>query len=68
MEEHLLMEQEILLKDAVNAIVHLCQEQTGWGAQPTIYRYIEEWTNPYNGKFTLVTKNGKDMIRKRTEN
>jgi len=68
LEEHLLMEQEILVKDAVNAIVHLCQEQIGWGSQPTIYRYIDEWTNPYNGQFTLVTKDGKTFIRKRTEN
>ena len=68
LQEHLLMEKEIELKHAVNAMVHLCQEQTGWGSKPTIYRYIDEWTNPYNGQFTLITKDGKTIIRKRTEN
>ena len=69
LEEHTLIEKEILLKDAVNAIVFLCQKQTGWGSQATIYRYIDECTNRYYGRFTLSTDGaGKTIIRRRTEN
>jgi len=69
LEEHTLIEKEILLKDAVNAIVFLCQKQTGWGSQATIYRYIDECTNRYYGIFTLSTDGaGKTIIRRRTEN
>jgi len=69
LEEHTLIEKEILLKDAVNAIVFLCQKQTGWGSQATIYRYIDECTNRYYGGFTLSTDGaGKTIIRRRTEN
>jgi len=68
-EKHTLIEKEILLKDAVNAIVFLCQKQTGWGSPATIYRYIDECTNRYYGKFTLSTNEaGKTIIRRRTEN
>lgn len=69
LSEHLIMEQEINLKDAVNAIVNLCRKQTGFGSQPVIYRYIEAWTNPYNGDLTLSkNENGKTIIRRRSEN
>ena len=67
--EHLLMEPEIVLKDAVSAIVNLCRKQTGFGSQPAIRRYIEDWSNPYNGDLTLSkNENGKTIIRERTEN
>ena len=67
--EHLLMEKEILLRDAVNAIVNLCRKQTGTGSQATIYRYIDTWSNPYNGDLTLSKdEKGKSIIRRRTEN
>jgi len=69
LEEHILMEQELLLRHVVPAIANLCQTQIGWGSHAAIRRYIEEWCNPYNGKFTL-TKNDSEqtIIRKRTEN
>jgi len=69
LEEHLIMEQEILLKYAVPAIVNLCQKKTGWGSHAAIRRYIEEWSNPYNGKFTLSkNQSGETVIRRRSEN
>jgi len=69
LEEHTLIEKEIILRDAIHAIVFLCQKQTGWGSPATIYRYIDEWCNPYNGKFTLSTNEArKIIIRRRTEN
>jgi len=67
--EHLLMEPEIILRDAVNATVNLCRKQTGFGSQPAIRRFIETWTNPYNGDLTLSkNENGETIIRRRTEN
>ncbi len=69
LDEHLLMEKEILLKDAVNAIVNLCRKQTGSGSQATIYRYIDTWSNPYNGDLTLSKDTtGKSLIHRRTDN
>jgi len=67
--EHCITEPEIILRDAVNAIVNLCQQNNGTGSQSAVYRYIEELSNPYNGKFTLCSnKQGKTIIRRRTEN
>ena len=69
LEEHTIIDGSILLKDAVPAIVNLCQKQIGWGSQAAIRRYIEEWTNTYNGEFTLSkNESGKIIIRRRTEN
>ena len=68
LEEHLLMEKEILLRDAVPAIVNLCQNQVKGGSHAAIRRYIDEWVNRYNGKLNLSkNESGKDVIRKRTE-
>jgi len=69
LEEHTIIDGEILLQDSVPAMVNLCQKQIGWGSQAAIRRYIEEWSNPYNGKFTLSkNESGKIIIRRRTEN
>jgi len=69
LKEHLLMEKEILLSDAVPAMVNLCQNQVQGGSQAAIRRYIDEWSNRYNGKFTLSkNESGKNIIRRRTEN
>ena len=69
LEEHTLIDGSILLQDAVPAIVNLCQKQIGWGSQAAIRRYIEEWSNRYNGKFTLSqNESRKIVIRRRTEN
>ena len=68
LEEHSLIEKDILLKDAINAIVFLCQKQTGWGSTATIYRYFDEWCNPYYGKYTFSRNEaGKIIIRRRNE-
>ena len=69
LEEHLLMEPEINLRDGENAMVNLCRKQTGFGSQSAIRRFIESWANPYNGHLTLSkNENGKTVIRRRTEN
>jgi len=68
LEEHILTEKAVVLRDAVNAIVFLCQKKTGWGSPATVYRYVDEWTNPYYGRFTLSTdESGKTIIRIRNE-
>jgi len=69
LKEHLLMEKEILLSDAVPAMVNLCQNQVQGGSQAAIRRYIDDWSNRYNGNFTLSkNESGKNIIRRRTEN
>jgi len=60
---------ELLLKDAVNAIVDICQDNNDTGSQSAVYRYIDSLTNPYTGKYTLsVNSKGQNIIRRRTEN
>jgi len=69
LQEHTINNEELLLKDAVNAIVNLCQDNNETGSQSAIYRYIDSLSNPYNGKYTVSTNaQGKDIIRRRTEN
>jgi len=69
LEEHLMMENEILLRDAVPAIVNLCQNMIGWGSHAAVRRYIEVWSNPYNGKFTLSKNESyQTIILRRTGN
>jgi len=60
---------ELLLKDAVNAIVDICQDNNDTGSQSAVYRYIDSLSNPYTGKYTLsVNSKGQNIIRRRTEN
>ncbi len=60
---------ELLLKDAVNAIVDICQDNNDTGSQSAVYRYIDSLSNPYSGKYTLsVNSKGQNIIRRRTEN
>jgi len=67
--EHTINAQTIELKDSVNAIVNLCQDNNKTGSQSAVYRYIEILTNKINGKYTLSTNSeGKTVIRRRTEN
>ena len=67
-QEHTLIEKEVILRDAVNAIVDICKDNNGTGSQSAVYRYIESITNPYTGKYTLSTNSqGKQIIRRRTE-
>jgi len=68
-QEHTLMEDEVVLKDAVNAIVSICQDNNETGSQSAVHRYIEVLTNPYTGKYTLSKNSeGKTIIRRRIEN
>jgi len=69
LEEHMMLEKEITLRDAVNAIVNLCNQMNDSGSQSAVYRYIDTSCNPYNGKYTLARNlQGKTIIRKRAEN
>jgi len=68
-QEHTLAEKQVLLRDAVNAIVAICKDNNGTGSQAAIYRYIDTMTNPYNGKYTLAKNaSGKDIIQRKSEN
>jgi len=63
------MEDELIQSDTVNAIVSICQDNNQTGSQAAVRRYIDEFTNPYTGKYTLSTNSqGKTIIRRRTEN
>ena len=63
--EHTLNGQSLMIGDAVNAIVNLCNHNNSTGSQSAIYRYIDALCNPYNGDF-IKEKNpdGKLIIRK----
>lgn len=68
-QEHTLAEKEVILRDAVNAIVDICKDNNRTGSQSAVHRYIDSLTNPYTGKYTLSTNpQGKTIIRRRTEN
>lgn len=68
-QEHTINNEELILRDAVNAIVGICDDNNETGSQSAVYRYIDYLTNPYTGKFTLATNpQGKTVIRRRTEN
>jgi len=67
--EHTINNEELILRDIVNAIVDICQKNSHTGSQAAVYRYIDSLTNSYTGKYTLSTNtNGKNIIRRRTEN
>jgi len=66
--EHTINES-VVLRDAVNAIVDICQENNGTGSQSAIYRYVDSLANPFTGKYTICqNKEGKNIVRRRTEN
>ena len=61
--------EELLLKDAVDAITNQCYIQNGSGSQTAIYSYIDSLCNSYTGLFTIYSNpQGKNCIRRRTEN
>ena len=67
--EHTITDDELLLKDVVNAIVDICQNNNNTGSQSAVYRYIDSLTNPWTGKYTLsANPKGQTIIRRRTEN
>jgi len=65
-QEHTINNESLILKDAINAIVNLCNDNNETGSQSAIYRYVESWCNPYNG-FLIKEKNpdGVWIIRRR---
>ena len=66
--EHTINES-VVLRDAVNAIVDICQNNNNSGSQAAIYRYIDSLANPFTGRYTVSqNKEGNNIIRKRTEN
>ena len=68
-QEQTINNNELLLRDVVNAIVDICDDNNGTGSQSAVYRYIDFLTNPYTGKYTLATnEKGQTVIRRRTEN
>jgi len=66
--EHTINES-VVLRDSVNAIVDICQSNNSSGSQAAIYRYIDSLANPFTGKYTISqNKEGNNIIRRRTEN
>jgi len=47
--EHLMIDNHIPTHDGVCAIVNLCYSMNGTGSQSAVYRYIQEFTNSYDG-------------------
>ncbi|MBS3922134.1 MAG: HNH endonuclease [Nitrosarchaeum sp.] len=64
--EHTMNGQSLMINDAVNAIVNLCNHNNSTGSQSAIYRYIDAMCNSFNGDF-IKEKNpdGKLSIRKK---
>ena len=66
--EHTVNGEELVLRDAVNAIVDICQKNNHTGSQAAIYRYVDSLANSYTGRYTLSDNSkGKTIIRRRTE-
>jgi len=68
-QEKLMVEPYVLLRDSVNAIVNLTQSMNGTGSKQAVYQYLNEFTNPYNGLLEITEdERGQKIIKKRTEN
>lgn len=66
--EHTMNGDDVLLSDCVNAITNLCYDNNKTGSQAAVRRYIDQFSNPYNGKFVIFTDHeGKKRV-KRKEN
>jgi len=64
--EHTMNHDEILLVDVVNAITNLCYDNNKTGSQAAIHRYIDQFSNRYNGIFVKFTDHeGKKRIRRK---
>jgi len=69
LHEHTMNGESFVLRDGVNAIVNICQDNNCTGSQAAVYRYIEFETNTFNGKYTVCqNEDGKNILRRRTEN
>ncbi len=57
---------DILLSDTVNAVTNLCYDNNKTGSQAAVRRYVDQFSNPYNGKFVIFTDHeGKKRIRRK---
>jgi len=66
--EHTMNGDDILLSDCVNAITNLCYDNNKTGSQAAVRRYIDQFSNPYNGKFVIFTDHEDKKRIKRKEN
>ena len=66
--EHTMNGNDILLSDTVNAITNLCYDNNKTGSQAAVRRYIDQFSNPYNGKFVIFTDHeGKKRIKRKED-
>jgi len=64
--EHTMNGDDILLSDTVNAITNLCYDNNKTGSQAAVRRYIEQFSNPWNGEFVIFTDHeGKKRIKRK---
>ena len=67
--EYTIHDEELLLLDAINAVVNLCYSNNETGSVTAVRRYIGILCNRINGKYSLsLNKKGETIIRRRTEN
>ena len=67
--EHTMNGDDILLSDSVNAITNLCYDNNKTGSQAAVRRYIDQFSNPYNGKFVIFTDHESNKrIKRRNQN
>jgi len=65
-QEKLMVEPYVLLRDSVNAIVNLTQSMNGTGSKQSVYQYLNEFANPYNGLLEITEdKAGNKIVIKR---
>jgi len=55
-------------KDGVYAVVNLCYDDNGSGSPSAVYKYFSQFCNKINGKYTIFSYQGRNKIRRRTEN
>lgn len=64
--EHTMNNDDILLSDTVNAVTNLCYDNNKTGSQAAVRRYIDQFSNPYNGMFVIFTDHeGKKRIKRK---
>jgi len=69
LSEHTMNGNDILLSDTVNAVTNLCYDNNKTGSQAAVRRYIDQFSNPYNGIFVIFTDHdGKKRIKRRNQN
>ena len=64
--EHTMNGNDVLLSDTVNAVTNLCYDNNKTGSQAAVRRYIDQFSNPYNGMFVIFTDHeGKKRIKRK---